>query len=92
MMGLVSLYEETSELASRPDPLLGEDTEKIAICKLERWPWEELQDGGRVRRRDHLPPQKYIYMWNNSYRTPAECWQKTSDLAKGKKLPHTWVG
>ena len=31
--------------------------------------------------------QKYIYMWNNSYRTPTECWQKTSDLPKGKKLP-----
>ena len=26
-------------------------------------------------------------MWNNSYRTPTECWQKTSDLPKGKKLP-----
>ena len=31
--------------------------------------------------------QKYIYTWNSSYRTPTECWQKTSDLAKGKKLP-----
>ena len=26
-------------------------------------------------------------MWNNSYRTPTERWQKTSDLPKGKKLP-----
>ena len=26
-------------------------------------------------------------MWNNSYRTPIECWQKTSDFPKGKKLP-----
>ena len=31
--------------------------------------------------------QKYNYMWNNPYRTPTECWQKTSDLPKGKKLP-----
>ena len=31
--------------------------------------------------------QKYIYMWNCSYRTPTERWQKTSDLPKGKKLP-----
>ena len=31
--------------------------------------------------------QKYIYMWNNSYRTPTECWQKPSDFPKGKKLP-----
>ena len=26
-------------------------------------------------------------MWNNSYRTPTEHWQKTSDFPKGKKLP-----
>ena len=25
-------------------------------------------------------------MWNSSYRTPTERWQKTSDLPKGKKL------
>ena len=30
---------------------------------------------------------KCIYMWNNSYRTPTECWQKTSDFTKGKKFP-----
>ena len=29
---------------------------------------------------------KYIYMWNNSYRTPTERWQKTSDFQKSKKL------
>ena len=53
---------------------------------------QELQDGGRVRRGDHLPPHRYIRntstKWNCSYRTPTERWQKTSDLAKGKKLPH----
>ena len=31
--------------------------------------------------------QKYIYMWNNSYRTPTECWKKTSSFPKGKKFP-----
>ena len=31
--------------------------------------------------------QKYIYMWNNSYTTTTEHWQKTSDFPKGKKLP-----
>ena len=30
-------------------------------------------------------------MWNSSYRTPTERWQKTSDLPKGKKLP-TYLG
>ena len=34
---------------------------------------------------------KYIYMWKNSYRTPTERWQKTSDLPKGKKFP-TYLG
>ena len=24
-------------------------------------------------------------MWNNSYRTPTERWQKTSDIPKGKE-------
>ena len=33
--------------------------------------------------------QKYIYMWNNSYRTPTE--QKTSDFPKDKRL-HTYLG
>ena len=35
--------------------------------------------------------QKYIYMWNNSYRTPTEGWQKTSDFPKSKKFP-TYLG
>ena len=35
--------------------------------------------------------QKYIYMWSNSYRTLIECWQKTPDFPKGKKLP-TYLG
>ena len=35
--------------------------------------------------------QKYIYKWNNSYRTPTEHWQKTSDFPKGKKIP-TYLG
>ena len=32
-------------------------------------------------------PTKYIYMWNSSYRTPTECWQKTADFRKAKKIP-----
>ena len=35
--------------------------------------------------------QKYTYTWNNFYRAPTECWQKTSDLPKDKKLP-TYLG
>lgn len=37
-----------------------------------------LRDGGGVRRlRSPCSPQilqKYTYMWNNSYKTPTECW------------------
>ena len=29
-------------------------------------------------------------MWKHSYRTPTECWQKTSDSPKGKKIPTYW--
>ena len=36
--------------------------------------------------------QKYIYMRNNSYRTPTERWQKTSDFPKARNPPRTWVG
>ena len=35
--------------------------------------------------------QKYVNVWNNSYRTPTEHWQKTSDFPKCKKLP-TYLG
>ena len=48
----------------------------------------DLQDGGEVRSPSSPQiHQKYIYMWNHSYRTPTECWQKTSDFPKGKKIP-----
>ena len=30
-------------------------------------------------------------MWNNSYRTPTESWQKIADFPKGKKIP-TYLG
>ena len=61
---------------------------------------KKIKSGGASRwqksktRRSPSSPQihqKYIYMWNNSYRTPTERWQKTSDLPKGKKLP-TYLG
>ena len=35
--------------------------------------------------------QKYIYMWNNTYRIPIECRQKTSDFPNSKKIP-TYLG
>ena len=60
-------------------------------CYYKTQDGEDLQDEGGVRRGHHLPPHKYIkkyfYMWNSSYRTPTESWQKTSDFPKDKKLP-----
>ena len=35
--------------------------------------------------------QKFNYMWENSYRTSAEHWQKTSDFLNGNKIP-TYMG
>ena len=59
------------------------------ICGRERRRWRK----SKTRRSPSSPQvyQKYIYTWNCSYRTPTECWQKTSDLPKGKKLP-TYLG
>ena len=54
-----------------------------ALGTRRRW-WKS-----KMRRSPSSPQihQKYIYTWNCSYRTPTECWQKTSNLPKGKKLP-----
>ena len=34
--------------------------------------------------------QKYIYVWNNSYRTPTKHWQKNSDFPKAMWLTGSW--
>ena len=67
------------------------------MCGLENDYLNKNQTGGgasrwqksKTRRAPSFPQihQKYIYMWNNSYRSPTERWQKTSDFPKGKKLP-----
>ena len=43
----------------------------------------------QMKEQDKTPQihQKNIYMWNNSYRTLTECWQKTSDFQKSIKIP-----
>ena len=77
------------------------DQQLRTILFIYRLLYQNLMVGERRRwrksktRRSPSSPQihqKYIYMWNNPYRTPTERWQKTSDLPKGKKLPRTWVG
>ena len=34
--------------------------------------------------------QKYIYMWDNIYKTYTECWKKTSDFPKDVWLRGSW--
>ena len=57
-------------------------------CERRRRWWKS-----KTRRSTSSPKihKKYVYTWNCSYRTPTECWQKRSDLPKGKKLP-TYLG
>ena len=68
-----------------PMPKSDKDTthKKIKSGGASRW------QKSKTRRSPSSPQihQKYIYMWNNSYRTPTEDWQKSSDFPKGKKLP-----
>ena len=57
---------------------------------------EELQDGGRVRRRDHLPPHKYIRNTSTCGRTPTEhllnAGRRPHTSQKARNSPRTWVG
>ena len=36
--------------------------------------------------------QKYIYLWNSSYRTPTECCRRPQTSQKARKSPCTWEG
>ena len=68
--------------------------QEIIISDLKRTGRERARCWKSKRWRSPSFPQiqyKYINMWNRSYRTPTERWQKKSDLPKGKKLP-TYLG
>ena len=58
--------------------------------------WEELQDGRRVRRRDHLPPHKYISNTSTCGTTPTEhllnTGRRPQTSQKARNSPRTWVG
>ena len=57
---------------------------------------EELQDGGRVRRGDHLPPHKYIKNTSTCGTTLTEhllnAGRRRQTSQKARKSPCTWVG
>ena len=57
---------------------------------------EELQDGRRVRRGDHLPPHKYIRNTSTCGTTPTEHLlndgRRPQTSQKARNSPRTWVG
>ena len=57
---------------------------------------EELQDGGRVGCRDHLPPHKYIRNTSTCGTAPTEhplnAGRRPQTFQKARSSPHTWVG
>ena len=57
---------------------------------------EELQDGGRVRRGDRLPPHKYIGSTSTCGTTPTEhlvnAGRRPQTSQKARSSPRTWVG
>ena len=80
------LYEaRESELA-----IEGEDFLKFKLH------WGELQDGGRVRRGDHLPSHKYIRNTSTCGTTPTEhllnAGRRPQTSQKARNSPHTWGG
>ena len=58
----------------------------------ERW---DLQDGGGVRRGDHLPPHKYIRNTSTRGTTPTEhllkAGKRPQTSQKARKSPRNWV-
>ena len=56
----------------------------------------ELQDGGRVRRGDNLPPHKYIRNTSTFGTTPTEhllnAGRRPQTFQKARNSPRTWVG
>ena len=57
---------------------------------------EELQDGGKVRRGDHLSPHKYIRNTPTWGTTPTErllnAGRRPQTSQKARNSPGTWVG
>ena len=64
--------------------------------QLKTPPSEDLQDGGGVRRGDHLPPHKYIENTSTCGTTPTEhllnAGRRPQTSQKARNSPHTWVG
>ena len=68
---------------------------KQSQFKSHQWR-EELQDGGRVRRGDHLPPHRYIRNTSTCGTAPTEhllnAGRRPQTSQKARNSPRTWVG
>ena len=70
---------------------------EIEFKILEKNKWRgDLQDGGGVRLRDHLPPHKYIRNTSTCGTTPTEhllnAGRRPQTSQKARNSPRTWVG
>ena len=67
-----------------------------SIAKMKTNLKRDLQDGGRVRRGDHLPPHKYIRNTSTCGTTPTEhllnAGRRPQTSQKARSAPRTWVG
>ena len=65
------------------------------LCHQLNYPWEG-QDGGRVRRGDHLPSHRYSRNTSTRGTAPTEhplkAGRKRQTSQKARKSPRTWVG
>ena len=66
------------------------------MVKHESQQGEDLQDGGGVRRGNHLPPYKYIKNTSTCGTTPTEhllnAGRRPQTSQKARNSPRTWVG
>ena len=67
----------------------------IKNCLIKRY-FRDLQDGGRVRRRDHLPPRKHFRNTSTCGTPPTEhllnAGSRPQTSQKARNSPRTWVG
>ena len=69
----------------------GKSTEWREKRNYKKESMEELQDGRRVRRGDHLPPHKYIRN-TSTCGTVLNAGRRPQTSQKARNSPRTWVG
>ena len=71
-------------------------TKAVLQVSAEMLAWGNFQDGGGVRRGDHLLPHKYVRNTSTRGTTPTEhllnAGRRPQTSQKARNSPHTWVG